>query len=704
MENRLWYTKKAHKWEEALPVGNGRIGAMVFGNLKKERIALNEDTLWSGCPVDLNKKDAGEYLEPLRQAIFEGDHEKANKIANRDFHGHWSTNYLPFGDLIIEYEYGHNHHGYSRELNLETGVTKAENEVVCQSVFASHPAQLIVINIKSKKDEKITFRVRLKSQLESRSYIERQTLFLEGSAPQICMPPYYHTETPIDYGSGAMSFCGAVRAIGNAVFEEDCISFHKQTEVTLLLSMATGFVDFKSMPNADSKQRALSYFENAKPYNELLNEHIADFSALFNRVEIDLTSDRSDLPTDKRIKHFQHHDDDNNLIALLFQYGRYLTLATSRKGTQASNLQGIFNEHLRPPWSSNYTVNINTEMNYWCTDICNLSECFEPFFEQVKHMIETGKTTARDYYNCSGACAHHNSDIWGMSRPAGDPLGKAHAQSYAYWQSSLPWMLNQVFEHYRYTEDEKLFEEMKPCFKEVLDFYNDFLIEKDGVMVTCPSSSPENTFIDEGVRGNLTYMPTMDIGILEEFFANCREFGFETPDTPPIPIGIDGRVLEWVKPYDEREIHHRHVSHLYCVYPSAMPQSEKVREAAKQSLYVRGFEGTGWALGWKVCLWARLDEPENALHHIKNQLFPIFSLPKEISQHGGSYANLFDAHPPFQIDGNFGVAAGIAEMFKRKSIPQSWSGYVKGIKLHGNRELSLEFENGRVTDEKITAV
>jgi alpha-L-fucosidase 2 len=315
MENRLWYTKKAHKWEEALPVGNGRIGAMVFGNLKKERIALNEDTLWSGCPMDLNKKDAAEHLEYLRQAIFNDDHEKANEIANRDFHGHWSANYLPFGDLVIEYENGHNHHGYSRELNLETGVTKAENDDVCQTVFASFPAQLIVVNIKSK--EKITFRVKLKSQLENRAYVERQTLIMEGSAPQVCMPPYYHTENPIDYGSGAMNFCGAVRAIGNAVFEDDCISFHEQTEVTLLLSMATSFVDFKSMPNADSKARALGYLENAKSYDELLAEHIADFSSLFNRVEIDLTSDRSDLPTDKRIKHFQHHDDDNNLIALL---------------------------------------------------------------------------------------------------------------------------------------------------------------------------------------------------------------------------------------------------------------------------------------------------------------------------------------------------------------------------------------------------
>ena len=315
-------------------------------------------------------------------------------------------------------------------------------------------------------------------------------------------------------------------------------------------------------------------------------------------------------------------------------------------------------------------------------------------------MAENGRVTAKDYYNCRGTVAHHNSDIWGASYPAGDPLGKAHAQSYAYWSSPLPWMLNQVFEHYRYTEDKALFEEMKPYFKEVLDFYNDFLVEKDGKKVTCPSISPENTFVDGGIKGCLTYMPTMDIGILEEFFSNCREFGFETPKTPEIPIGSDGRINEWVKEYKEHEPEHRHVSHLYCVYPSAISQSEEVREAARQSLYARGFGGTGWSLGWKVCLWARLKNPENAMKLIKNQLYPIFSSLENHHNGGGSYPNMFDAHPPFQIDGNFGVAAGIAEMFRVRAIPKNWSGYVKGIKLYGNKTLNLEFKNGVITNEE----
>jgi alpha-L-fucosidase 2 len=455
------------------------------------------------------------------------------------------------------------------------------------------------------------------------------------------------------------------------------------------------------MPTANAVERAYSYFDNAKPYEKLLSEHILDFSNLFNRVDVDFGSERANVPTDKRLVDFKKGADDNNLIALLFQYGRYLTISCSRNGTNAMTLQGIFNQHLRAPWSSSYTVNINTEMNYWCTDICNLSECFEPLIELVKKLVDNGKVTARDYYGCGGACAHHNSDIWGASYPAGDPLAKTNAESYACWQSALPWLLNQVFEHYRYTCDDSLAEEMKPYFKEVLDFYKDFLVEFDGKLVTCPNISPENTYIDNGEKASLTYMPTMDIGILQEFFANCKELGFDTPEICDIPIGDDGRIMEWAKPYDEAEKEHRHVSHLYCIYPSAIPQSDEVNKAGEKSLLARGFGGTGWSLGWKVCLWARLGNSENALRLIKNQLYPMGTGKIQLHNGGGSYPNLLDAHPPFQIDGNFGVCAGIAELLKNKAIPATWTGYARGIKLYGGKTLNIEFKNGIVQKEEI---
>lgn len=699
MKNILYYKSKAKAWEEALPVGNGRLGAMVFGNLSgTERIALNEDTLWSGYPKDLNRKNAGKHLDAIRQAIFSGNHGEARRIANGERRGHWSEAYLPFGDFVIEYKKRlFKDSEYKRTLDISKGISTTRDSVITQTVFASHPAQLIVVNIKSAYP--ISYKVRLQSQLNNKCYTKEDALVMEGKAPEICMPPYHNDGNPFDYGSGAMNFCGVVKVLGSAVFEKDCISVNNQTDTTFLISLATSFVDYKSIPNADAVERAYSYFDKVKPYEKLLSEHKTDFSALFDRVDIDLGSDRSEVTTNKRLKDFKRGADDNNLIALLFQYGRYLTISCSRPGTQAMTLQGIFNPHLRAPWSSSYTVNINTEMNYWCTDICNLSECFEPFFEQVKKMTENGKVTAKDYYNCSGACAHHNSDIWGASYPAGDPGGKADSESYASWQSALPWMLNEVFEHYRYTKDSKLFDEMKPYFKTVLDFYNDFLVEHNGVNVTCPSLSPENTYIDNGEKASLTYMPTMDIGILQEFFANCREFGFDTPEIPEIPIGTDGRINEWCSEYGEAEKEHRHVSHLYCVYPSNIQQSDEINKAAEKSLYARGFGGTGWSLGWKVCLWARLKNPKNALQLIKNQLRPINPSKYAINMSGGgSYPNLFDAHPPFQIDGNFGVAAGIAELFKNKTVPKEWNGYAKGIKLYGGEILNIEFSNGKVTD------
>ena len=694
MNNTLFYKSKAKVWEEALPVGNGRIGGMVFGNLKTERIILNEDSLWSGYPKDLNKKDAFKYLEPMRNAIFSGDRKTAKKIGNTDFRGHWSEAYLPFGDLIIEYSKS-TRSGYKRTLDISKGVSVSENNLVTQSVFVSHPAQLMVVNIKFHAP--VSVNIKLTSKLHHRCSTEQDTLIIEGEAPEICMPPYHIAPNAFDYGKGGMKFAGAVKVLGNAVFEQDYIRASQNDELTLLVSLATNFVDFKTMPQGNPLEKAMKYFENIKPYKTLLEEHIADHRALFDRVELDFGSERADIPTNKRLKQFKKGADDNNLIALLFQYGRYLTIACSRPGTNAMTLQGIFNPHLRAPWSSSYTVNINTEMNYWCTDICNLSECFEPFYEQVKKMCINGQVTAKDYYNCSGSCAHHNSDIWGASYPAGDPLAKADTESYACWQSALPWMLNQVFEHYRYTNDEALFEDMKQYFKMVLDFYNDFLVEHDGKLVTCPNISPENTYIDNGTRANLTYMPTMDIGILQEFFMNCKEFGFDVPEIPDIPIGSDGRINEWAQEYGEAEVTHRHVSHLYCVYPSAIEQSEEIRKACEKSLYKRGFDGTGWALGWKVCLWARLDNAENALTLIKNQLRPIN--PRGIKRPGGgSYPNLFDAHPPFQIDGNFGVTAGIAEMLVRGAIPKSWTGYAKGIKRKDGTQLNIRFENGEITE------
>lgn len=691
MKNTLFYTKKAKYFEQSLPVGNGRIGGLVFGNLKKERIALNEDSLWSGYPKDLNKKDAHKYLDDVRKAIFEKDYKKAKAILNKDMHGHWSEAYLPFGDLIIDYA-NTPKKGYKRMLDISTGVATTEANGFKETVFVSYPAQLMIINIHSSQG--VSFKVYFDSQLKHETKTAEDSLVINGQAPEVCMPPYYNKGSSIIQGNKGMKFCGVVKVLGNAEFAGSCIEVNNQQDITLLVSLATSFVDFQSMPDANAVEKAFSYFKNIKGYDILKKEHITDFSSLFNRVDFELDGSRDDLPTDKRIKRIKKHSDDNALISLLFQYGRYLTISASRTGTNAMTLQGIWNTKLRAPWSSSYTTNINTEMNYWCTDITNLSECVEPLLEFVKKLAVNGTVTAKDYYDCSGFCSHHNSDIWGATYPAGYPDGDGDAAQYAPWCMSSPWLLNQLYEHYLYTEDEAFKTQIIPLYKSCLKFYNDFMIEKDGELVTCPSISPENNYKDKDISLAPTYMPSMDREILFEFFENCRQLGFDAPYINQVMPASDGRIPEWAEEFEETEAQHRHVSHLYCIYPSRFIQNDTLNKAAEKSLETRGFGGTGWSLGWKVCLWARLMNGENALRLIKQQLTYINPVI-QLHNGGGSYPNLFDAHPPFQIDGNFGVTAGIAEMLKNEALPQEWSGRIKGLKTYGGKEISYSFKNGK---------
>ena len=694
MENTLYFTKKAKYFEEALPVGNGRIGAMVYGDFKTEKLVLNEDTLWSGYPKDLNTKGASVSLEEIRRAVFSGDIAAAEKLANGKFHGHWCESYLPFGNLMIEFKSRIRKDGYARKLDISKGVVTTAGGGMKETVFASKAADMIVVNLKSlfAFSCDITF----ESLLNHNVFTREDSLVMEGFAPEVCQPPYYHVSDPVIYGNKAMKFTGAAKVLGNATFENGKIIIRDQKEVTILISLATSYIDHKTMPTANATARAFERFKNIKPYYIMLNEHIADFSALFNRVEFELEGGNTELPTDKRLAAFKKGAEDNALVALLFQYGRYLTISASRPGSAAMNLQGIWNEHLRAPWSSNYTININTQMNYWCTDICNLSECFEPLVDFVKKLADNGGVTAKDYYNCGGFCAHHNSDIWGNTNPAGHPNGDGDDSSYSVWQASAPWLLVMLYDHYLYTGDEKYLNDIKPLFKANLDFYKDFLVEHGGEPVTCPSISPENRYVLKGKTYALTYMPSMDREILHDFFMICNTLGFDAPVIEQVKPASDGRIPEWCNEYGEREVEHRHVSHLYCIYPSPFECGEELRAAAEKSLYKRGFGGTGWSLGWKVCLWARLGNAENAYQLIKNQLTPIKARPSLRYSMGGTYPNMFDAHPPFQIDGNFGVTAGIAEMIKNNAMPANWNGKIKGLKLKGGKELSGKIVGGKL--------
>lgn len=691
MKNQLYYTKPAKCFEQALPLGNGRLGIMTYGNLRHERLSLNEDSLWSGYPKDQNKADAHKYLAACREAIFAKDYAKAKDILNRDMHGHWSEAYLPLGNLRIDYDRAYKKN-YSRTLDLRTGVAVTRADGLTQTVFVSHPAQLVVVHIES--DRPFSATCRLDSLLQNTVTAQDGTLLLTGQAPEVCMPPYYNKGETVVQGSRGMRFCAGLRADGQVTCTGDSLRIENRKEVTLLLSMATSYVDFRSMPTADEKARMLAYFDGAADYQTLLAAHIADFSALMDRVTLELEGGDDSLPTDVRLKRMQKDKSDQSLIALLFQYGRYLTVSGSRPGTNAMTLQGIWNEQVRAPWSSSYTTNINTEMNYWPTDAVGLGECFTPLVDFAEKLAANGTATAKAYFDADGWCACHNSDIWGATYPAGFPDGDGDSSCYAVWFMSGAWILNQLYTHSLYQKDPAFDEKLKDMFAGALAFFHSSMTAHNGQPVTCPSISPENTFTDNGQRSAVTYMPSMDREILHDFMENCRALGLDAPVIDQVAPAPDGRVPEWAENYRETEVEHRHVSHLYCIYPSHRVQSDALQAAAKQSLLKRGFGGTGWSLGWKVCLWARLGDGENALRLIENQLRPINPKALIRVRGGGSYPNLLDAHPPFQIDGNFGVTAGIAEMLIGGALPKCWSGKVTGL-VTPDGTISYAFKNGK---------
>ena len=599
MINQLYYTKPAKCFEQALPLGNGRLGIMTYGNLRHERLSLNEDSLWSGYPKDQNKADAHKYLAACREAIFAKDYTKAKDILNRNMHGHWSEAYLPLGNLRIDYDRAYKKN-YSRTLDLRTGVAVTRADGLTQTVFVSHPAQLVVVHIESEQPFSAT--CRLDSLLQSTVTAQDGTLLLTGQAPEVCMPPYYNKGETVVQGSRGMRFCAGLRADGQVTCTGDSLRIENRKEVTLLLSMATSYVDFRSMPTADEKARMLAYFDGAADYPTLLAAHIADFSALMDRVTLELEGGNDSLPTDVRLKRMQKDKSDQSLIALLFQYGRYLTVSGSRPGTNAMTLQGIWNEQVRAPWSSSYTTNINTEMNYWPTDAIGLGECFTPLVDFAEKLAANGTATAKAYFDADGWCACHNSDIWGATYPAGFPDGDGDSSCYAVWFMSGAWILNQLYTHSLYQKDPAFDEKLKGMFAGALAFFHSSMTAHNGQPVTCPSISPENTFTDNGQRSAVTYMPSMDREILHDFMENCRALGLDAPVIDQVAPAPDGRIPEWAENYRETEVEHRHVSHLYCIYPSHRVQSDALQAAAKQSLLKRGFGGTGWSLGWKVCL------------------------------------------------------------------------------------------------------